>query len=260
MIVQSMGFGVQSVTISAMACLGDLPMPDLAVFADPQWESKATYAYAKTFTLWAKERGLGITTVSKGNIRADAAGSQNGFASLPLYTLMDGSAGMLNRQCTNEYKIQPVIQATRRALGLKKGERVKKGQRVTMWLGISLDEVERMKESRLSWIKHQWPLIDRRMSRGDCLAYLKSKGIPQPPKSACVGCPFHGDAYWRDLKKNSPEEFESACNFDDIMRTRKAAVKAPVYLHKSMKPLREIDFTDNQGDMFGNECSGHCGL
>jgi len=258
MIVQSMGMGVQSVTLSAMACLGDLPMPDLAVFADPGWESKATYRYATTFTLWAAERGLRIQTVSKGNIRADAADSQSRSASLPLYTLMDGKAGMLRRQCTNEYKIQPVVQAIRRHLGVEKGRRVK--GKVTLWLGISLDEVERMKPSRLRWIENAWPLVDKRMRRGDCLAYLKAHGIPAPAKSACIGCPFHGDEYWRDLKQNSPEEFESACNFDDIMRRRKAAIKAPVFIHKSLVPLRDVDFTDDQGDMFANECEGHCGL
>lgn len=260
MIVQSMGMGVQSVTISAMACLGDLPMPDLAVFADPGWESKATYRYAATFTAWAKDRGLSIITVKKGNIRADAVGSQSRSASLPLHTLLNGERGMLRRQCTNEYKIQPVIQAVRRHLGVKPKCRVKKSQAVTMWLGISLDEVERMKESREKWITNAWPLIDKRMRRGDCIEYLKSKGIPVPAKSACIGCPFHGNDYWRALKRDSPEEFESACNFDDIMRTRKAAVKSLVYLHPSMKPLREVDLTQYQGDMFANECEGHCGL
>jgi hypothetical protein len=255
-----MGMGVQSVTIAAMACLGDLPMPDVAIFADPGWESRATYRYAKTFTLWAKDRGLDIITVSKGNIRSDSVGSQKRFASMPFHTLLDGEPGMLRRQCTNEYKIQPVIQATRRFLKVGKGERVKKSQAVTMWLGISLDEVQRMKESRLKWITNAWPLIDKKMRRGDCLAYLKSKGIPAPEKSSCVGCPFHGDSYWRDLKKNSPEEFESAANFDDIMRTHRVSIKSKVYLHPSLKPLREIDFTDNQGDMFINECEGHCGL
>lgn len=260
LIVQSMGMGVQSVTIAAMACLGDLPMPDLAVFADPQWESKATYRYAKTFTAWAAERGLNIITVTKGNLRADAVGSQSRSASLPLHTMLDGEPGMLRRQCTNEYKIQPVVQAIRQHLKVAKGRRVKKSQGVTLWLGISLDEVERMKESRLKWITNAWPLIDKRMRRGDCLAYLKSKSIPVPAKSACIGCPFHGNAYWRDLKNNSPEEFESACNFDDIMRTRKAAVRAPVFLHPSRVPLRAVDLTNYQGDMFEQECEGYCGI
>lgn len=257
-IVQSMGMGVQSVTISAMACLGDLPMPDLAVFADPGWESKATYSYGKFFTEWAKKRGLDIVTVSKGNIRADAVSSQRAFASLPFYTLLDGVPGMLRRQCTNEYKIQPVIQAIRKNLGIAKRKRVK--GKVTLWLGISLDEVERMKESVTPWIVNAWPLIEKKMRRGDCLEYLKSKGLPTPPKSSCIGCPFHGDAYWRNLKTHSPEEFESAAKFDEAMRQHRVSVKSAVYLHPSLKPLREIDFTDKQGDMFVNECEGHCGV
>ena len=41
--VLSFGGGVQSVTIAHMCINGDLPRPDYAIFADPMWESRATY-------------------------------------------------------------------------------------------------------------------------------------------------------------------------------------------------------------------------
>src|SRR5438270_434661 len=103
-----MGFGVQSVTIAAMACLGDLPMPDISVFADPGWESADTYAYKAWFTEWAAARGLKSITVTKGNIREDALNAAKRFASMPLWTLLGGKRGMLRRQCTREYKVEVV--------------------------------------------------------------------------------------------------------------------------------------------------------
>ena len=33
-----------------------------------------------------------------------------------------------------------------------------------------------------------------------------------------------------------------------------------IYLHPSLKPLDEVDFNENQLEMFDNECEGHCGL
>lgn len=256
--VQSMGFGVQSVTIAAMACHGDLPMPDFAVFADPGWESGETYSYKDWFTGWASERGLRIVTASKGNIRKDALSPESRFATMPLWTMMDGSPGLLRRQCTREYKVEVVAKAIRAELGLQPRQRVK--EPVEVWLGISLDEVMRMKDSRIGWLKNAWPLIDKRMTRGDCIEYLKAKGLPVPPKSSCIGCPFHNDNHWRRIKAERPEEFADAVDFDARIRKARVALKSAVFLHRSLKPLGEVDFTDDQVDMFNNECEGHCGL
>ena len=53
------------------------------------------------------------------------------------------------RQCTNDYKIQPIYKKIRELLGLKKYQRVPKGTIVEMVIGISRDEMVRCKESRL---------------------------------------------------------------------------------------------------------------
>lgn len=250
--VQSMGYGVQSVTLSVMACLGDTPMPDYAIFADPGWESAATYEYKSWFEVWAKERGLEIASVTNGNLRNDAIANKRG-AQMPLYSLIGTERGMVNRQCTSEYKINPIRKEIKRRLDVKNGREVK--EPVGLVLGISLDEAIRMKDSPVGWIRHEYPLIDKRMTRGDCERYLDANAIPRPPKSACIGCPFRSDDAWRSL---SSDEMAEAVALDEKIRTRKG-MDSQFFLHAQRVPLREVVF-DKTPDMFGNECEGHCGL
>lgn len=247
-----MGYGVQSVTISAMACLGDLPMFEYALFADPKWESAATYAYKAWFEKWAMERGLEIATVSGGDLRADTIENKRG-AQMPLYSLIGSERGMVNRQCTSEYKINPIRKEIKRRLGVKNGGEVK--DPVTLILGISLDEAIRMKESPLGWIRHDYPLVEKRMTRGDCERYLTDHGIAIPPKSACIGCPFRSDDAWKSL---SPDEMANAVELDAKIRTRKG-MDSEFFLHAQRVPLSKVLF-DKTPDMFGNECEGHCGV
>ena len=263
--VLSFGCGVQTVALAAMACLDEIERPDFAVFADTQWEKKATSDYLGWFVPWAAERGIRIITTTKGDIRSDALDPHKRFASMPLWTetgflIHNGKdKGALRRQCTNEYKIDPVNKIIRQEAGLKPRMRWR-GAPVELWLGISVDEFAmRGKESRDAWIKFRYPLVEKRMSRGDCVEWLTAHGIPVPPKSACIGCPFTDNPSWRRLKNESPEEFENACKFDDAIRRARASIRNPVYLHQSLKPLREANLNEDQPDFFVNECAGRCG-
>lgn len=130
-----------------------------------------------------------------------------------------------------------------------------------------MDEIIRMKPSRVPYIENVWPLIDLRMTRQDCLRWLSKNGYPIAPRSACVGCPFHGDDEWRNLKENAPLDFASAV--EDERRLQEAAknqnaLNGMPYLHSSCQPLDTIDFQDRashgQLELFGNECEGLCGV
>ena len=131
-------------------------------------------------------------------------------------------------------------------------------------IGISTDEIQRMKPARDKYIKNRHPLIEANMSRQDCLKYLKDNDIPLPEKSACIVCPYHNDAYWHFMKTERPSEFEDAVEFDKNIRTGSRNIRDKLYLHRSCKPLDEVEFNkkenDKQLDMFNNECEGMCGV
>tara|TARA_S200002703_G_C3685248_1_gene210392 strand:+ start:77 stop:376 length:300 start_codon:yes stop_codon:yes gene_type:complete len=99
---------------------------------------------------------------------------------------------------------------------------------------------------------------------------MKENGYPEPPRSACIYCPFHSDAEWRRLRDQEPEEFKKAIDFDYKLRAVKAQTDkmgGVPYLHPSLKPLDEVDLRDDveKGQQLlwndiQNECAGMCGV
>ena len=146
-------------------------------------------------------------------------------------------------------------------LGIR-GKRSPSSPVVERWIGISLDEVARCKPSWVKWQMHRWPLIERRMSRSDCLLWMERNGYPRPPKSACTFCPFHDRLQWLALTES---EMKDAIAVDEAIRDlwTNQTKKAQFFLHSSLKPLSEVDWTDpnaDQLDLFNNECEGMCGV
>lgn len=282
----SLGAGVQSTTMLLMALHGEFgDLPDAAIFADTGYEPKAVYNhlasliahvspychYPNATEKFQGEMVIPIHIVGRGNLRADIKRAKQEdhsmYVSLPLYTKADhGGRGVLRRQCTREYKIAPILAHERKMLGLRKGQRIR-GNEVVLeqWIGISLDEVQRMKPSLEAWKRHRFPLIEKRMTRWSCIQWLEKHGYPEPPKSACIGCPYHDNRYWRDMRDNRPDEWADAVDFDKMIR-RMPRVRAENYIHSSAMPLDEVDLRPEaekvgQGGMtFDAECEGMCGI
>jgi hypothetical protein len=253
--VLSLGAGVQSSTLLLMAVHGELEI-DRAIFADTQWEPSSVYAWLETLMPIAELAGIPVDIVTAGNIREDALASRR-FASMPVYARnKDGEVGALQRQCSKEYKVAPVGKRLREL-----GAHWKRP--VTVLLGISRDESQRMKPSRVKYAVHEWPLVDLRMSRHDCTRWLEKHGYPEPPKSACIGCPYTDNRRWRDMRDRRPAEWADAVAFDQAVR-RMTRIDGDVFLHRSLVPLPMVDLSTQQDagqlNLFDAECEGMCGV
>lgn len=172
--------------------------------------------------------------------------------------------GILGRSCTYDFKVKMIEREAKRIAGMKRGE---KSLKVIQWIGISIDEAHRMKPSRESWVKFRWPLVDMGMKRHHCLDWMKAHGFPTPPRSACIYCPFHSDREWRRLRDEEPEEFSRAVKFErDLQAVKKLTgnMKGVPFLHNSLVPIDQVDFSTDiergQGELFGNDCTGLCGV
>lgn len=151
--------------------------------------------------------------------------------------------GMGRRQCTSEYKLVPINRKVRELLGAKAPgfRRVPKGKVAEQWIGFSTDEITRVSDNRgVSYITKKYPLLDLGMSRGDCRRWLTARGWGSTTKSACIGCPYHGNAQWRDLRDNHPDEWDDAVEFDQAIRkggARGLPLNGEAFLHRSRVPL-----------------------
>lgn len=269
----SLGAGIQSSALLLMALHGEFnESPDAAIFADTQWESSSTYDYLDYLDTIAEPYSFRIYRVSAGNLRQDMLDSKSRgmrVANMPLHVRgSDGRPALLRRTCTKEYKIEPIQRKVAALLHEKLGRKAYPIKSVDQWIGISTDEASRMKDSRLKYVTLRYPLIEKRMSRTDCLEWLIDHGYQQPSKSACIGCPFHSDQFWRHLKRNHPEEWANAVEFDQEIRRGIRGVReisgGGCFVHRSLKPLDQVDLrtAEDRGqlNLFLNECEGMCGV
>ena len=270
--VISLGGGVQSSVMALMAGEGAFDrIPDCAIFANTHWEPPSVYDHLE----WLKgQLSLALYVVDNGrSLREDVRALTNhsgsrSYVDIPVYLKgRNGEGdGIGRRQCTDNYKVRPIRRKIRELLGLRPRQRVPAGTTVELWLGISTDETIRMKTSRHRWMTNRYPLIEAGMSRSDCLDWWKARYDRPLERSACVACPFQSRQRWVETKRRWPELFAEAVETDARLRGGLALDKTP-YLHMQRMPLAQAVALDEaelgavgQGDGFGNECEGHCGV
>lgn len=265
LVALSLGAGVQSTTLALLAEEGVLPKPDVAIFADTGWEPADVYEH-----LARLEDALSypVLRVAKGNLRSDAVDPEHRYASVPYFVRNpDGSEGMGRRQCTAEYKLAPIRRKLRELLGATPPDyrRVPAGRVAEQWVGFSTDEVHRANRQKdshgVKYLTTRYPLLDLEMSRSDCERWLRSRGWGSTAKSACIGCPYHGNRQWRDLRDNRPAEWADAVAFDAAIRkggSRGMPLNGEAFLHRSRVPLElapidrvtSAEWRDRQVDIF----------
>ncbi|WP_239003867.1 hypothetical protein [Nocardia panacis] len=228
-----------------MAVGGELGRLDGAIFADTGWEPRRVYTHVDRLEVELSKAGIPLYRVRKGNLRADTLDPATRFVSVPYFTRnADGTEGMGRRQCTAEYKLGPINRKVRELLGAAPPNyrTVPRGRTAVQWIGFSSDEIHRVNDRRENrYTTKRYPLIELGMSRKDCERWLRARGWGDVAKSACLGCPYHGNAQWRAIRRNA-EEWADVVDFDH--RIRKGGIRSgrpeldgEAFLHRSRVPL-----------------------
>ncbi|MYC80121.1 MAG: hypothetical protein F4W68_06470 [Cenarchaeum sp. SB0661_bin_35] len=268
--VLSLGAGTQSTVLALMAeqGWGGLEKPDLAIFADTKWEPPQVYEHLDWLE---KQLSYKVLRVSAGDIRENVLNGVtpdgNKFLDMPVFLInTDGTKSVAARQCTTHYKIKPIHRELRKVLELEPGKRAPMDKQVEMWIGISVDEVRRMKPSRDEWITNRFPLVDLGLTRAQLYSWFKERYPDRYlPRSACIGCPYHTNMEWKWLKENDPKSFQDAVFIDKAIREVphiRGTLRGEGYLHKERKSLDAVDFsqTESYEDFMVGECEGMCGV
>ena len=252
--ILSLGAGVQSTALLVMILEGSIDA-DAAVFADTGWEPRAVYDHLDALKKIAADAGFPIHIVSAGHSIREVGGDVTAGRP-PVYLRGERGDGMLRRQCTKVFKVQPVRRKIRDIM------REAQVDRVDQLLGISIDEIQRMRTSDVRYITNVYPLIDAGMRRSDCLEYLRDRGL-HAPRSACIGCPYHSDGEWRRLRDESPDEFADAVAYEREIQADGLGLDAMPFLHRSRVTLDRVDLStlEDRGQLtFDDECEGMCGV
>jgi hypothetical protein len=269
--------------MAEMVVSGDLPKPDAFIFADTGDEPAYVYKQVEYYKKRVESVGVPFIIVNNGSLHDDLYSGRKRFVPVPLFTrtvknersgfgMQDKiyQNGKMKRQCTNEYKIVPVHKEIRIMLlemNLAREDRLgriyaNKGVSVDSWFGFTIDEVERMKPSRLKWENRVYPLIEKRMYRTDCESWLRKRGLPIPKSSACRKCPLISNARMRELREHDPAGWENRLDFDRHLRdgtlNLSATMKGELFLSEKMTPLDEVDINEQDSNTLFSCYNGSC--
>lgn len=236
------GGGVQSTAALVLAAQDAIDFKTF-LFANvgSDSENPATLVYMEQYAQpYAAAHGIELIELRRTWSRGERAGqvetlfgrlTKEGGASIPIPLYFSGGAPG-SRACTSDFKIR-VIARWQREHGATADNPAVSG------LGISMDEIQRMRTD--SGIRHQvleYPLIDLRLNRRDCMTIIADAGLPVPPKSSCWFCPFHRHAEWTEMRRTQPELFERAVQLERRINEKRAMLgRDAVTLHPSGQPL-----------------------
>jgi len=245
--VWSCGGGTQSGAMAALIGAGRLPQPDICLMVDTGRERSSTWPFVNDFIKpQLSLAGCKLVIVPMSDYATVGLIGLNGDILLPGFTTQTGTIGKLPAFCSNEWK-KRVCERYLRSIGIESCRK---------WMGISRDELKRLRAPDCLWMQLWYPLVfELCMTRLDCVQTIRATGWKGDiPHSACWMCANHADDEWLEMKIYQPEDFAKACELEKEMQ----AIDPHFWLHPSCKPLAEVDFTA-QYTMFADRgCTGGC--
>lgn len=251
--VCSLGGGKASTAAFVKSLNGELDNPaDCAVFADPGQERATTWNTINYLKELAASKGVPVFIVKTDrlpDIWANALNPDSKVGDLPFHTLDEkGEKTTLSKYCTGEYKRDPIRRFLRsdyfaETMGIPK---VSYKNPITVWLGYTIDEVSRMKQSNRKYEIRRFPLaMELRWYRSDCIEYLKTQKLDWVERSACIFCPYRRSEEYDDMPEDEIQraiQFENEVNAARGIITAKEGTQAPLRIHPSLVPLEERPF------------------
>lgn len=258
--VISTGGGVQSTAMLVLAAQGEIDYRT-ALFCNvgDDSENPATLEYLERYAKpYCDLHGIELielqTKLRDGTTDTIVKRLERQKRTVHIPMRMSGNGAPGNRSCTFDFKIKQVAKWT-------KAHGATVDHPASVALGISIDEYQRMKSSTVPHQVSDYPLIDRRLSRQDCMALIAGAGLPVPPKSSCFFCPFATPVYWSRLRKNEPELFAKAVELERMVNAKRDAMgRDEMWMSSALKPLDEAFSDDGQLDMFEDDTEGTCDI
>ena len=260
----SFGGGVQSTAMLVLAAEKRIDYA-LALFCNVGDDSEHpdTLAYVRDHSQpYAEAHGIDLVTLRKtkrdGSLETVYSRVNDANESIGIPVRMSSGAPA-SRHCTIDFKVRLIAKELKRRGATKDAP-------ATVALGISIDEYHRMRSE--SGIPHEvldYPLIDARISRKDCLRIVRGAGLPAPPKSSCWFCPYHTVAAWSQMREDRPDLFAASVAMERRINVKREALgQNRVFFSSRLKPL-DLAISEPQPRLFRDDdaacdIGGYCGV
>ena len=239
--ILSFGGGLNSTALLVYILKNKMPL-DMVIFSDTGDEHDYTYESVKFYKKYAEDHG----------IRFDIVKSTNNMSLYEYCYNKKITPSRMTRNCTKNFKITPMRQNITKVYG--------KRSPTVLYIGIAYEEIHRMKDSDVKYIKNVFPLCDAKIDRDGCTKILEDEGLPIPKKSGCWYCPFKKKQEWIDMMKNEPEQYNKAMRLE--MNNKYYPNRNSLLNHKPLIEMKKIHKPQMELTDFEPTCdvSGSCFL
>jgi len=240
--ILSFGGGVNTAALMVLL-LQEGSSLDEVVFADTGSEVPETYGYLYVAQEYLAKFGLSIRVIRR----------PNGESIYETCSRRKVIPSAVWRWSTRDFKVNP-IHAYYRSLGVH----------IYQYLGIAYDEVERMRDSQVSYVTNLYPLVDAKLTRSDCVRVIEDAGLPKPAKSGCFFCPFNSRDRWAWLLEAHPDLYTKAVALEERSKHYpNQRLTDQIFRNRDAVPLREYATILKNRELAGEEealapCGASC--
>lgn len=206
---------------------------DEVIFADTGSEMPATYMTVKKMKEIVEADGIHFQILKSihGNI-------------YDYYFKHKAVPSRQRRDCTTKFKIRSIRNYLRRKYG--------KDETFINYIGISYEELHRMKDSDVKYCINNYPLVDARVDREACIKINEDHNFPNICKSGCFFCPFTRKQGWLDLMKNYPDLYEQAVRLEENCPNKKTQLASkPLRAFRQFKGQKKLEEFEPTCDVAG---------
>lgn len=223
--VLSFGAGLNSTALLIFLLENSYPLNEV-VFADTGGEVPETYQHLKNVETYLSQYDIPLRIVkSRSGTLYDKCMHRKVIPS------------QVWRWSTRDYKITPIYAYYR---SFK--------TRVTQYLGVAYEERDRMRESGVDYVLNNFPLIENKLDRQDCIDVicLSDYDFPMPVRSGCFFCPFNSLSRWMELYDKHRDLFLRAMMLEEnskhfpkqrLMKLTLRGLKGKLEAHE---PIHEV--------------------
>lgn len=144
-----------------------------------------------------------------------------------------GSVGKtMTKACTVSYKINQIMRELRILEGVSQFRQKK--HKIIMYIGFTIDEISRVKPSQISYAENKFPLVDMRLSKQDCIDYVKQKLGFKPQSSVCNMCYANDFNRVYNIYESDKDGWRKLIDLDVAMRDKPEShnLKDDVFMFK----------------------------